>query len=69
MRCGFFFGIEVSLPINNVRQVARYHVVMSSDTHIILIEREETGPATTVYFSLDPNAILAISRQFSTFHL
>jgi ureidoglycolate hydrolase len=52
----------------NVRQSAWHHVVMSLDAHIILIEREETGPATTDYFSLDPNAILAISRQFSIYH-
>lgn len=52
----------------NVRQSVWHHVVMSLDAHIILFEREETGPATTEYFMLDPKAILTITTQFSTYY-
>ncbi|MFN3333853.1 MAG: hypothetical protein ACK47M_15200 [Caldilinea sp.] len=52
----------------NVRQSVWHHVVMSLDAHIVLIERAETGPATTDYVALAPDMILAVSRQFSTFH-
>ena len=35
----------------NVRQSIWHHVIMSPDAHVILIEREETGPATTDYYA------------------
>ncbi|HQY92695.1 hypothetical protein [Caldilinea sp.] len=49
----------------NVRQSIWHHVIMSPDAHVILIEREETGPATTDYYALAPEVVAATRTQFS----
>jgi ureidoglycolate hydrolase len=49
----------------NVLRSVWHHAVMSPDAHIILVERSETGLATTDYAELAPATVEEIRRQFA----
>lgn len=49
----------------NVKRAVWHHVLMSSDAHIILFERSDTGPANTVYATIDPAHAAVIVRHLS----
>ena len=47
----------------NVGQSVWHHVLMSPDAHIVLIERSETGLATSDYAELAPDVIAGLLTQ------
>ena len=47
----------------NVGQSVWHHVLMSPDAHIVLIERTETGLATSDYAKLAPDVIAGLLLQ------
>jgi hypothetical protein len=46
----------------NVGKSVWHHVIMSRDAHIVIIERQETGLATTDYSELDPVVISDLKK-------
>jgi len=60
----YVFPMQLNVAYN-IQQSVWHHVVMSPDAHIILIERSETGLATTDYAELTPEVIARVKQEFT----
>ncbi len=60
----YVFPMQLNVAYN-IQQSVWHHVVMSPDAHIILIERSETGLATTDYAELAPEVVARLKQQFT----
>lgn len=60
--------IAMLLELNvayDIQQSIWHHVAMSSDTHILMVERSETSVETTDYAELSPELVSTVKARFT----